>query len=137
MKSLNRIDERREAVDATDLFLNALDPQHVAHGRARLDEAEWEAAFCQLSVQRPEHFRAGQVKERGGREIADDELDRLAHGIDPGKHAVEDVFGVEIDDAGLDAEGDDARRRLVVGMALEIGVAAGARDASEEGDMRR
>jgi hypothetical protein len=37
LKILDRVRERREAVDAADLFLHALDAQHVAYGRARFD----------------------------------------------------------------------------------------------------
>jgi hypothetical protein len=38
LKVVDRVGEHREAVDAADLFLHALGAQHVAHGRARLDE---------------------------------------------------------------------------------------------------
>jgi hypothetical protein len=47
------------------------------------------------------------------------------------------MFSVKIDNARLDAEGEHSGRWLVVGMPLEIRVAARARDAAEESNVRR
>src|SRR4030095_16514892 len=119
-----------------DLFLNALYAQDVAHGRMSFDEAEGDAAFCQFRVQRQEHPRAGQVHFRRRGEIADDQPQRFARGIDPREHGIEDVSHVEIDVSRLDAEWEHARRWLVVGVAREIGIAMRTWDAPEKGDMR-
>jgi hypothetical protein len=137
LKIVDRIREHREAVDAAGTFIESLDPQHVAHGRACFNETEGDAAFDEFRVERLEHVRTGHVDVRGCGKVADDEPNRLGCGIESREHGVEDVLGVEIDDARFDAEGEDARRGFVVGMALVIRVAARAGDASEEGDIRR
>ena len=93
--------------------------------------------LVEFRLQREKHVRAGHVDHGRSGEIADDEADRLGRGVEPREHGVEDVLGVEIDDAGLDAEGEHAGRRFVVGVALAIRVAPRAGDAAEEGDVRR
>src|SRR5271165_2492543 len=99
LKILDRVREHREAVDAAGLFLHALDAQHVAYGRARFDQAESNSTLHEFCVQRQKHPRAGHVDIWRRREIADDQPDGFARGVETREHGVEDVFSVEINNA--------------------------------------
>jgi hypothetical protein len=105
LKILDRVRERRKAVDAAGLFLHALDTQHVAYGRAGFDKVENNSTLGNFCVQRQEHPGASYVDIWRRREIADYEPDRFASGVEVREHGVEDVPSVKIDNARLDAEG--------------------------------
>ncbi len=79
--------------------------------------------FAISVAQVQEHTRAGHVDLWRRREVTDDEADPL-HRVEPREHGVEERvdFGIEIDDAGLDAEGEHAGSGLIIGVALEIRV---------------
>ena len=137
MKGVNRVREHGEAIDAANPILHTLDAQHVANTSTGLDQAEGEVALGELRMEGKEHARPGHVDHRGRGEITDHETDGFSRLVDPGDDGVEDMLGIEVNDAGFNTEREHARRRFVVGMAQEVGVAAGSRDLPEEGDVRR
>jgi hypothetical protein len=51
-------------------------------------------------------------------------------------HDLLNVFDIEVEQRGLRAEDHNARHRLVVRVALQVGIASRAGDAAEESDVR-
>src|SRR4029434_10490618 len=105
VKGVDRVREHREAVNAANPVLHTFDTQHVTNTGTGLNQAEGEAALGEFRVQGKEHTGPGHVDHRGRGEIADHETDGLSCLVDSGNDGVEDVLGIEVNDAGFDTEG--------------------------------
>ena len=63
MAVIEDIGNSDEAVDAADLFLHALNPQHVPDAGMCLHDLQFNPALRQLRLQRDKHSRAGHVDD--------------------------------------------------------------------------
>ena len=62
MKIINGIRNRDLAVDPANLLFQPLNPQHIADGRAGLDDSETNLALREFRVQGKQHAGAGDIE---------------------------------------------------------------------------
>src|SRR5262245_7840422 len=136
LKVLDDVVHCRKAVDATNPILCSFNAKQVADRGMGLDEAYDHLALGKFSMEIQEHLRAREIHHRRGGEITNDEAERFALSCDTIEHDSQYVVDVEVENRGLDAEGEYAGDLFVVPVPCEIREAASARDAAQESDVR-
>jgi hypothetical protein len=100
-----------------------------------LDDAQPGFALREVSVQSGQHVGAGDIDDRRIGQVADDQPKRRGR-LKLVPHDLSNVFDIEVEQRGLRSEDHDARHRLVVRVALQVGIAPRAGDSAEESDVR-
>src|SRR5206468_6143878 len=102
----------------------------VAHRRTSLDDSQHHVARGQLALDFTEQAGACDIDVRRCRHVPDNQAQRMIGRRDVTPDLLADMVRVEIKESGLDTHDQHAGYALVVGIALDVGIATRAPYAS-------
>ncbi len=101
------------------------------------NDAQGDAASGKLVMQLVQHASAGEIDIRRGGEIAGDQMDgHLPSLAQTNQDRVQYNVGIDVNQRCLGTESDHAGQRLILRMAIHVGIGIGAGHATKKRNMR-